>query len=163
MTSLLKWSLFKREREKMKIARKITIGSINGVRGGFKDIKETKRVMDIFGIARSYTTKTSENMGVSYAFEGEFVAVNQGGEEFRAPVSYLPEPAQSMLKSGIDSGGGSIEFAFRFFVEPDESLPMGYRFEMESLLEVKDSDAISALKGKVENLLEAPKSPKSQK
>ena len=100
----------------MKICKKITIGIINGVRGGFKAMalfglrpdpnnkdvvlgdRDRVTVMTIIGLAQSYTKKVDEKMGVSYGFTGEFQAINKDGEKCIGPVCYLPEPAQYMLR-----------------------------------------------------------------
>lgn len=133
----------------MKLLKKITIGSVNGVRGGLKDIKGRVLVIVIAGITGAYKEKTSETMGTSYAFLGEFRAINMDGEEAAAPVAYLPEPAQSMLKTQIDdlvnSGGGNVEFGFKFYAVEDDTAIKGYAFECEPLMEAKPSNALGHL------------------
>lgn len=131
----------------MKLLRKISVGGINGVRGGLKGIKGRVRVMTVAGIARDYKEKTNENMGVSYGFSGEFRAINVDGEECAAPVVYLPEPAQGMLKSQIDAidGEKSVEFGFHVFAVEDASAIKGYVFELEPLMETRASTALEQL------------------
>jgi hypothetical protein len=132
----------------MKLLRKISIGGINGVRGGFKGIEGRVLVMVIAGITTSYKEKVSENMGTSYAFNGEFRAINSDGEECAASVAYLPEPAQGLLKAQLDGLGdaaGSVEFGFKFYAVEDETAIKGYSFECVPLQEARPSTALSAL------------------
>lgn len=133
----------------MKLLKKISIGSVNSVRGGLKDVKGRMLVMVIAGICGSYKEKVSETMGVSYAFLGEFRAIDRNGEESAAPVAYLPEPAQSLLKTQIDDlvnqGGGNVEFGFRFWAVEDETAIKGYVFEVEPLMEARASTALERL------------------
>ena len=133
----------------MKLLKKISIGTINSVRGGLKSITGRMLVMMVAGITGSYKEKTSETMGTSYAFIGEFRAVNQHGEECTAPIAYLPEPAQSLLKSQIDdlvkSGATNVEFGFKVFAVEDETALKGYYFELEPLMEARPSTALQEL------------------
>jgi hypothetical protein len=132
----------------MKFLRKISIGGINGIRGGFKEVKGRVLVMIIGGITTSYKEKVSETMGTSYAFNGEFRAINSHGEECGASVAYMPEPAQGMLKAQLDGLGeaaGSVEFGFKFYAVEDETAIKGYSFECVSMQEARPSTALSAL------------------
>lgn len=135
----------------MKLLRKISVGAVNGVRGGFKNVTTRARVMTIVGIAHSYKEKTSENMATSYAFNGEFRAINVDGVECAAPVAYLVEPAQGLLRAQLDGlgGEGSVEFGFHIFVCPDETAIKGYVFEIEPLMEAKPSTALENLSARV--------------
>lgn len=134
-----------------KLMRKISIGGINGVRGGFKGVKEAFRAMTILGLASSLKEKVSETMGVSYAFNGEFRAINRDGEEYIAPVCYIPEPAQSLLKEALENEDrmGAVEFAFDFNVVPDEKSVTGYVFECVPKLTPQASAGLAALASRV--------------
>lgn len=155
----------------MKIMKKISIGGINSVRGGFKAMtlfgltvdpankdnviaeRERVTVMTVVGIAKSYTTKTSDTMETSYAFNGEFQAVNRDGEVCIGPVLYLPEPAQSLAKAAFDGGATSIDIGFVFdAIRADASL-LGYDYECKPLIEPKASGALEQLAAR---LLSAP-------
>jgi hypothetical protein len=140
-------------KETMKLLKKISIGTVNGIRGGLRDIKGRVMVMVVAGICGSYKEKVSETMGTSYAFAGEFRAVNRDGEECAAPVAFLPEPAQSLLKSQIDdlaaNGGGNVEFGFRFYALEDETAIKGYAFEVEPLMEARPSTALAELTSRI--------------
>lgn len=131
--------------KKAKLVRKITIGTINGVRGGFKNVQGEFLAMSIIGEAQSFKEHTSETMGVSYAFNGEFRAKNREGVEYVGPVCFLPEPAQGMLHAALDQEErvGGIRFAFDFLVVEDDTAIKGYRFECEPLVEPKPSDALA--------------------
>jgi hypothetical protein len=135
----------------MKLLKKISIGSINGVRGGLKlgEGFARVRVGTFAGITGSYKEKTSETMGTSFAFAGEFRAINQNGEEAAAPICFLPEPAQSLLKTQIDdlaeNGGGNVEFGFHFWAVEDATAIKGYYFECEPLMEARPSNALAHL------------------
>lgn len=138
---------------KVKILRKISIGGVNGIRGGFKNVEEGKPflAMSVIGLATGYKEKTSETMGVSYAFSGEFRAVNQHGEEFMGPVCYLPEPAQGLLKSALDDADrmGSVEFGFDFEVIYNETAIKGYEFSTTPKITPQASSGLAALAGRV--------------
>jgi len=144
----------------MKLLKKISIGSINSVRGGLKSITGRMLVMAVAGITGSYKEKTSETMGTSYAFNGEFRAVNQNGEECAGPVLFLPEPIQSLLKGQIDdltkNGGINVEFGFRVYAVEDETALKGYYFEAESMMEARASTALEDLTKRIN--LELPSS-----
>lgn len=130
----------------MELVTKISVGSINKIRKGFKSVTERKHVMRVVGIARSAELKVSENMSDSKKFVGEFRAWNSEGEEFSSPVLYIPEPAQSLLASAVEADGhNGIQFGFDFFIVPNENVPIGYNYEIKPLMESKPSDALSAL------------------
>jgi hypothetical protein len=133
----------------MKLLKKISIGAINGVRGGLRDVVGRVLVMVVGGITGSYKEKTNETMGTSYAFNGEFRAINRDGEECTGPVLYLPEPIQSLLKGQIDdlvkNGGSNVEFGFRVYAVEDASALKGYYFESESMMEARASTALADL------------------
>lgn len=131
----------------MKILKKISVGTVNGVRGGLKDITDKTRVLTLVGVTGAYKEKTSENMGVSYGFIGEFRGINMHGEDCLAAVAYLPEPAQGLLKNQIDEMGDSsrVEFGFEIWAIPDETAIRGYTFEVRPLMETKPSNALDEL------------------
>lgn len=152
------------------IAKKISIGGINSVRGGFKAIKlfglrqdptnpdqnapllgdrDRVTVMTVVGLVNGYKEKTSETMDTSYAFSGEFQAINAAGDKFIAPVCYLPEPAQGLIKSAVDAGNNAIEIGFVVdAVRADDSL-LGYDYALKPLIEPKASTALDHLAGRL--------------
>ncbi len=137
----------------MKIAKKITISSINNIRGGFKEVIKRERVATILGVVRSAKTKISDTMGASTCFLGEFKGTNKKGEESVAPLCYLPEPMQSILLSQLQDAPetSGVEFAVNFYVTPDDSAILKYTIDSESLIEYTQSDSLKSLTAKVKN------------
>lgn len=152
----------------MQILKKISIGAINNVRGGFKAMslfglrpdpenkegpaisdRERVTVMRVAGIVSGYAEKTSETMGVSYAFKGEFKAINKDGEESVAPVCFLPEPAQSMIKTTLDDGATSIDIGFKVDALRNDDSVKGYDFVLMPLIEPRPSNALGALSARL--------------
>jgi len=142
----------------MQIERKITIGGINGIRKGFKDVTESRLVARILGIA-SEALREDGALGEYVKFKGEFRAINQDGEEFASAVCFLPKPADDLLESAIKNAGGkSVNFGFDIFVHPNENVAIGYEYKVKPLLETKPSDPLAALMGAIAPLqLAAPK------
>ncbi len=134
----------------MKIAKKISIGKINGVRKGFKDVKSRRKVARILGIAREAILKVSENMKDSYCFVGEFRGINEAGEVYVAAECYMPEPAQGLLHAAVENSGGSpVEFGFDFYLVPSPDAVLGYEFETEALMEHRPSNALAELEARI--------------
>lgn len=130
----------------MKLLKKISAGSINGIRGGFRDIKGRERVMTLIGVAHDSKQHVNEKDGkVSWGFIGEFRAINRHGEEAVGPLAYIPEPMQSALQAQLKDSGASVEFGFHVFAVEDTTSVVGYVFECESLIEPKPSNAVAAL------------------
>lgn len=145
----------------MEIARKISVGGINGIKRGFKGIEVLTFVARIIGIARSAKVEEGDN-GAYVKFGGDFQATNMDGEVITAPVMFLPEPASSLLENAVKSAeGGDVRFGFDIFVEPNESVAIGYNYKVKPLLEVKPSDPMADLMKSIEApvplKLEAPK------
>lgn len=137
-----------------KFLRKISVGTINGVRGGLRIFKDEdigtgrrERVMTIIGVAHSYKEHVSETMGISYGFAGEFRAINKDGVESIAPIAFLVEPAQSTLVSALkdEKRVGGVRFGFHFDAVEDETAIKGYRFECEPMLAPQASNELAEL------------------
>lgn len=130
----------------MEISKKISIGGINGVRKGFKGVKEVTFVGRIYGIARSAVQEEGAN-GAYWKFTGDFRAINGDGEEFISPVCFLPSPADGLLGEAVagDKMGGGVQFAFDFYVEPREDVAIGYAYRVKPLIEQAKSDPLAAL------------------
>lgn len=133
----------------MKLVKKISVGGINNVRGGFDAptvVEGKKRVMRIVGIARGYKEHVSATMGVSYGFQGEFRAWNLKGDECASAVCFLPEPAQGLLHEALcGEGGASVEFAFEFLLVPAPDSILKYDWEVVTLMDTKPSDGVARL------------------
>lgn len=145
----------------MKILKKITVGSINGVRGGFVarelfginqdgSCANTRvTLMTVIGIADGFKEKTSENMGTSYGFTGQFKAINKDGEHCVGPVLYLPEPAQSLIKQSLEGGALSVDIGFVVDAIRNDTSIKGYDFELKPLEAPKSSSALEALEARM--------------
>ncbi len=145
----------------MQVERKLTIGGMNGVRKGFKGIKEKTFVARVLGIVNSATVEDGQ-LGAYHKFVGEFQGTNQNGELFTAPVCMLPEPASGMLYTAVQSAeGGSVKFGFDFHVVPDESVAIGYKYATTPLLETKPSNPLAEMLASIPALpqLAAPSQP----
>lgn len=146
----------------MQIEKKLSIAIMNGVRGGFKNVKETTHVGRIFGIVRSVETK-STSIGDSLCFKGDFRGINADGEEFISAVCYLISPADEMLAQALidpANAGKEVRFGFDFFVTPKEKktpLDLGYSYQVKPLLETKPSDAMAELMASAPALPNKPK------
>lgn len=144
----------------MEIAKKITVGGINGIRAGFKDIKGREFVARIAGLVSSVNPKTT-TFGVSYEFIGEFLATNMDGEMIAGPKCYLPSPADGLLVAAVDAAGGkSVEFGFDIFVqEVPKTKPsdIGYEYKIKPLIELKVSSPLEKLLSGMAPLVIAPK------
>lgn len=133
----------------MQIARKITIGGINGLSGGFKNVTEVLYAARIYGRANGFEAKDGGSMGISYAFKGEFIGVNADGEETSAPQCFLISPADTLLVQALkDAEGAPVEFAFDFYVSPKETAILGYEYKVKSVLEVQKSQPLLSLTSK---------------
>lgn len=144
----------------MEIMKKMSVGGMNGVTAGFKDVTEARLVARIFGIVRSTETKDT-NIGRSYKFVGEFRGVNGDGEEFSSPVCYLPSPADGLLTEAVAAAAGApVNFGFDIFVSPKPKrtpVDLGYEYKVKPLLDTKPSDPMAALMAAAAPLAIAPK------
>ena len=145
------------------IMKKMSVGGMNGVRGGFKNITEPTFAARIFGITRSVEIKPT-NFGNSLCFKGMFEGINAEGEIHKAAICYLVAPADQMLADELnkpENAGKEITFSFDFFVIPKEKRgpqDLGYEYQVRPLVESKPSDAMSALKSAVTLALPSKKS-----
>ena len=139
----------------MEIARKVTVGGINNVRKGFKGITEKTFVARILGIVHSAKVEDGQ-LGAYVKFQGEFQGTNMHGEITAAPVCMLPEPAASMLHAAVQGSEGSVKFGFDFYVVPDESVAIGYKYVTTPLVEAKPSNPLADM---LASMPELPKLP----
>ena len=135
----------------MEIAKKISVGTINGMRGGFvcdyEKSKEPFFAARIVGIASAVETKVT-TYGDSLKFTGEFQATNMDGEIVAAPVAYLVAPADGMLKDALISTKQPVRFAFDIYVQPTPKKnpgDRGYEYKVKPLLESKPSDPLGEM------------------
>lgn len=127
------------------IAKKITVGSLNNVRRGFKGIEEQQFVARIYGSASGCTVEDGQ-LGSFTKFTGQFKGVNAEGEVTIAPVCYLVAPADTLLREAITAAEGkAVDFGFDFHVVPNESAVLGYEYRVKPIIEVKTSEPMLAL------------------
>ena len=124
------------------LSRRLTIGSINGVRGGWPK-PEAKRFVGRFAGRASFGEVKQTQFGEYTRFGGSFFAFNANGDRFESNYIILPEPAQGMVRAavaGAASNGGGIEFAVDVFIEPDSDPrnARGYLFSCSTVFENAD-------------------------
>src|SRR5574337_1148684 len=128
----------------MELARKLTLQSMNKVRGGFKNVDTPRFVGRIIAIAHDAAAKASA-LGNYWEFAGEFEGTNSDGEIVVSPVCMMPEPAASSLAAMVGEGG-AVKFGFDFHVSPRSDVPIGYEIITKPLLELKSSNLLADLK-----------------
>lgn len=133
----------------MQILKKITVGGINNVRGGFKPPEAITHVARLFGIVRSVETKES-NFGPYLKFKGDIRAVNEDGEESAAPVMMLPSPADGLLAEALanDKDKNGVQFAFDIYINPTPIVKpgdRGYEYRLKPLMNTEPSDPLKAI------------------
>lgn len=127
----------------MEITRKMSVAGINGVRKGFKAVKQLEFIARLFGIVETALYEATQTGGAQWKFVGEFQGVNAEGKLFAAPVLYVPSPADSQLAQAIkDAAGKSVKFAYDIYIEPDATNPLGYVTKVKPLI---DAAPVSAL------------------
>jgi len=139
----------------MQALKKITIGTINGKRGGFQ-VKEgdPDRVIGrIFGRADSVVTKAT-NYGDYLRFTGSIKAINEEREEAFSSTLILPSPADTMLADALlnDTEKMGVTFAFdivlRAMPKKNET-DRGYEFIVKPLMDTKSDDPLAQLQKKL--------------
>lgn len=143
----------------MKILKRITLGSVNGVRGGFKNVTEKFRAATIYGVAHGSELKQKEDFADSYKFTGEFKAINKDGVPCVGTTAYVPSPIQEQLHIALQEGGQPVEFGINVFVIPDDDAVKGYILECEALTEYKTSTAIQGIEQRLAEKLPALEAP----
>lgn len=119
----------------MEVIRKISLGTINGVRKGFKDVKSTLFVARIFGVVNSTAVEPTPSGGTQVKFVGEFGAVSMERKAFGAPVAFLPAQAETALHSAVVAAHGKpVKFAYDVYAAPDSS-PVGYSITVQALMD----------------------------
>lgn len=131
------------------VVKKLSPGSINEIRGGFKNVKERMFVARIMGVAYRAEQKEDKKFGsVYFKFVGKFEATNMNGEIFAAPVCYLPEPVQTMLAHSVNEvENAAVKFAFDIFVNPRADVPIGYEYQVKPLVQPEENDELSDMRG----------------
>lgn len=145
----------------MQALKKITIGTINGKRGGFtvKEGDPDRVVGRIFGRADSVATKSS-NYGDYLRFTGMIKAINEDREESFSPVLILPSPADTLLAGALenDTAKMGVQFAFDIILRamPKKNpTDRGYEFIVKPLLETEANDPLKAMQAALPPLPDA--------
>lgn len=119
-------------------------------------VREGKRIYlgRIWGIAGGLKGYTSPDGKPGNGLKGTFAALNQAGEELRAPVCYLPNAANAYVEGELMSGATAVTFAFDIYAL-DASKPApgkkksatGYEFECVALqdAETKGHDPLAQM------------------
>lgn len=97
--------------------------------------------------------------GVSIKFIGEVRGQGWDGTDVFSGVCYLPDPAEGLLSAALNDAQGddatarvSVEFAFDFFAVEDKGVT-GYKYVVESLIDVAPSDPVAKLAGTLPPLM----------
>lgn len=124
--------------------------SIKGVCGAIKVGKgdAERALLQVMGIVSGTLLKTTQ-YGDSTGLKGQFKAVNvETGEIFRSGVCYLPNVATDLIAGALREGM-QLEFAFGISVKPADN-PIGYEYNVASLLPVAENDPLDALESRLE-------------
>ncbi len=132
----------------MQTAKKASLSSINNVRGLFKDIRERECVMQVVGVARTYSQKVDDNLNTTTKFEGEFIVLNRKSEVVVTAALYVPEVVTASLIAAISKLpeiSSGIEFAFSVFAVPDEAVSAKYRIEIVEHIKPEPTNALRSV------------------
>lgn len=149
-----------------KISAKTVCGDLKEVAP--KKGEKNKSIMRVFGHARrAELVAGNDGFKDSYKFIGQFGAVNlTTGEEFRAPVMYLPEPYQSMLASEVQAreakGDASVvtiglDLALKYVGEKTKT---GYEYVTVPVFEAEGEDPLAAIRDEAMKGVKALPAPK---
>lgn len=144
----------------LKLSAKTVIGNVRNLlpRDELNDDKTVKvnrngesvKLMRVIGQCTGMKTGESQ-FGPWIAFTGSFQAIKmETGEIFRSGKIFLPEVAEQLLAPLVmEADGKAVEFAFDIEAKRDDSLAIGYIYEVTPLLEVAESDPMKALMERV--------------
>lgn len=133
----------------MKLIKRISVAQVvNLTAKEIETLEGERHLMRVIGIARSYELGMSQ-FGEFIRFKGEFRATNlETGELYAAPVCFLPEPADGLLKTQLDELGNDsktpVEFAFDISIVPHDG-ERGYQYRVTTLMDSQPSDPLATL------------------
>lgn len=146
-----------------KIVSKLSLKALNA-QPGKNSVKEGEAydIAHLYGRTNKCET-ISTNYGDSTRFSGAFEGVNLKTQE-RAKSSrvFMPSVVEDLLAeavAGLDEGA-LLDFAFVIGVEYSEKGSMGYAYTVRPLIELKESDELSVLRGVSDAELKALPAPK---
>lgn len=104
-------------------------------------------MMTVVGIANGYTIKEGKDgREPSILLSGSFKATDyESGKVFRAGRCYLPKMASSLIAGMFSKETSEIQFGFVISARYDADSITQYVYEVESLMEPSESDAVELL------------------
>lgn len=144
----------------MKLARKINVKSVCGSQSEIakKATEAGTPIMDVWGRAMSVDQRQSLSRTgepEEYFFlRGDFRARPSGSEDtVAAPVLSLPEYAMLPARNALESDAQMVEMAYRCLAVLDDASPIGWRIEVQPLIEDQQTDPLMALEKRMNKAL----------
>lgn len=154
----------------MRLTKKITTREVMGNMKAFmrensegKKDGELVELYTIVGQVIGHTTGESD-YGPWVKLKGRFRAVNKStGEVINSPVAMLPDEATTPLLTVLAvDGASSVDMAFDVNARIDDSVAVGYQYEVKPLMEPSEDDPLERLAASVDSkALPAPKKDKT--
>lgn len=139
----------------MSIVKKLSVKIVSGEVGRIS----TRKFCGRFG-GQAIAVKTGlTNFGEWTALEGRFRAISPDGEQFDAPVCFLPDVAMDYIRPSVQKGS-QVDFLIDVFAEPDSTVAVGYRYSFDPVLPPAENDPVESLFNSVEKALPALPAPK---
>ena len=146
----------------MEALKKMSAKSILGNVRRFVPLDDKRDIIDgekialfrVYGMARGTKSDTGDN-GPWTAFLGDFRAERldeKTGEvlQYGSGTLFLPSCAETLLIPAVEKSDGSgVEFAFDIGLVGRPTSSVGYEFTAETVLPVKESEAIASLAAKM--------------
>lgn len=87
--------------------------------------------------------------------KGQFFAQNREGNKFTSGHCILPEPGNGLVAGQLASDEiNEVQFSFDIYKIIDESVPVGYTFKTEAVINVEQSNMLESLVGSLPALPE---------
>lgn len=144
----------------MKLIRKVNVKSVVGTGKAIMDraTAEGASVMKVWGRADGVEDLSKINergeQEMYFYLVGDFRARAEGSEEtYAAPKLSLPDYAMSPIRDMIEQGAKAVELGYVVKATLDENSPMGYRFDVEPVLEDGREDPLIGIERKVNKAL----------
>lgn len=143
----------------MELLAKITVKTV-GAQPKPKSVTAQTDLCAIYGILRKYSIGQSA-YGEFIKFTGDIEARNTDtGEVFKSGNLILPGIIAGVLQGAVDGNPESdVEFGIIVGVKPSEKGNTGYEYTIKPLMEVKEADALIALRQMVDTKLKALPAP----
>lgn len=143
----------------MELLSKVTVKTV-GAQPKPKSIEHQTDLCAIYGILRGYTIGQSA-YGEFIKFKGDIEARNlETDETYKSGALILPGIVSGILQGAVDGNPESdVEFGVIVGVKPSEKGNTGYEYTIKPLTEVKEADALVALRSVVNSKLLALPAP----